>query len=145
LRFKTWCLKNGFSVQQALDSLQQGSSDENPLTPREPFLSGYRKIQEIRQNISGLTVSQRITFLFDAYGHTLKRETGKNIDESYGKLLGLAQEHMTDVDCFLDAVALAGDTDIFDKRAQQVSLLILHAAKGLENFPLFLSPAAKTI
>ncbi len=135
LRFKTWCLKNGFSVQQALDRLQQGSLNDNPLTPREPFLSGYRKIQEIRQNISGLTVSQQITFLFDAYGHTWKRESGKNIDESYGKLLGLAQEHVTDVDRFLDAVALSGDTDIFNERAQRVSLLTLHAAKGLE-FPI---------
>jgi DNA helicase II / ATP-dependent DNA helicase PcrA len=48
------------------------------------------------------------------------------------RLLLLAQTCAGDRARFLDAVALAGDADFWDTRADAVALLTLHAAKGLE-------------
>jgi DNA helicase II / ATP-dependent DNA helicase PcrA len=48
------------------------------------------------------------------------------------RLLLLAETCGGDHGKFLDAVALAGDADFWDARADGVSLLTLHAAKGLE-------------
>jgi len=51
------------------------------------------------------------------------------------RLIALAQTCGEDRARFLDAVALATDADDYDPRADRISLLTLHAAKGLE-FPV---------
>jgi len=50
-------------------------------------------------------------------------------------LRSLAERHGADVAHFLSEVALGADVDSWDPRADRVSLLTLHAAKGLE-FPV---------
>ena len=54
------------------------------------------------------------------------------IDLALQRLLPLAHTCGGDQARFLDAVALASDADFWDPRADGVSLLTLHAAKGLE-------------
>ncbi|MCG8511869.1 MAG: UvrD-helicase domain-containing protein, partial [Rhodospirillales bacterium] len=51
------------------------------------------------------------------------------------QLLGLAEICGNDLHRFIDAVALASESDGWDPRADRISLLTLHAAKGLE-FPV---------
>src|SRR5262249_50827334 len=51
------------------------------------------------------------------------------------RLIVLAQACGDDRTRFLDAVTLTSDAEFFDPRADRVSLLTLHAAKGLE-FPV---------
>jgi DNA helicase II / ATP-dependent DNA helicase PcrA len=62
-----------------------------------------------------------------------KDETA-TIDFALQRLLPIAESCGADQARFLDAVALASDSDFWDARADGVALLTLHAAKGLE-FP----------
>jgi DNA helicase-2/ATP-dependent DNA helicase PcrA len=50
----------------------------------------------------------------------------------------LAEKHGADLDAFQSELALGADVDLHDARAERVSLLTLHAAKGLEFRAVFL-------
>jgi DNA helicase-2/ATP-dependent DNA helicase PcrA len=50
----------------------------------------------------------------------------------------LAARHGTNLDAFLSELAVGVDVDLHDPRAERVSLLTLHAAKGLEFRVVFL-------
>ncbi|AHF93632.1 ATPase AAA [Opitutaceae bacterium TAV5] len=50
----------------------------------------------------------------------------------------LAEKHGADLDAFRSELALGVDVDLHDARAERVSLLTLHAAKGLEFRVVFL-------
>jgi len=54
---------------------------------------------------------------------------------SLAALRSLGARHRTDLPGFLSELALGSDVDLWDPRADRVSLLTLHAAKGLE-FPV---------
>jgi DNA helicase II / ATP-dependent DNA helicase PcrA len=63
---------------------------------------------------------------------TADKEKTAIVDLALQRLLPLAQTCGSDRARFLDAVELASDADFWDPRADGVSLLTLHAAKGLE-------------
>ena len=54
-------------------------------------------------------------------------------------LLPLAGKHGTDLDAFVNELTLGVDVDLHDPRAERVSLLTLHASKGLEFRVVFLA------
>jgi DNA helicase-2/ATP-dependent DNA helicase PcrA len=62
-------------------------------------------------------------------------EGAAGLPESLGPLRALAARHGENFEGFVSDLALGVDSDLWDPRAEAVSLLTLHAAKGLE-FPV---------
>ncbi len=76
----------------------------------------------------------------DAAGASLARAERPDADlrAILDGLRPLAKKHGADIDAFLGELALGVDVDLHDARAERVSLLTLHASKGLEFRVVFL-------
>ncbi len=139
LDFKIRCLKEKISTWDLLTHLFHGASREKLNAPTKRLLLGYGELEKIKRTISGLTLKEQLLFLSKAYGSLQQDKKDDTWEGNLEKLIRLAGDCSEDLDRFLEVVSLATDTDVYDERAQRVSLLTLHAAKGLEFPVVFIS------
>jgi DNA helicase-2/ATP-dependent DNA helicase PcrA len=136
--FMSWQQVQGLSLQQAL--LQAAECTDitprarNALSELGDILASLRVVNETA-TVAGLIDSllRRIDYL-----HYLNDGTpqGEARQENVKELLSVAQEYQdAGLDGFLEEVALVSDLDSADFNGDAVTLMTLHAAKGLE-FPV---------
>jgi len=113
-----------------------GCDNQPPITGSLPQPSG-----ELRSGADGVSVAELLMLARErAIGAVGTDEMGRAealaAVKSAADVLGpLAARCGTDLDRFLDELALGAEVDTWDPRADRISLLTLHAAKGLE-FPV---------
>ncbi len=131
--FKALCLENGLSLQEGFRRFSGGTE---PTVGR--LISNLDEAMAGIQELSPLPVAERLRALDRRYG---PRGASAGIPEAetafdaLDALVRLAGACGTDAEGFLEAVSLKKDADSWDEKAQKVSLMTLHAAKGLE-FPV---------
>lgn len=74
-----------------------------------------------------------------------KSEIDTELDTALELLLPVAARHGQDIEAFLAEVACDLDVDAWDPRAERVSLLTMHAAKGLEFRVVFVTGCERGI
>ncbi len=132
--FMSWQESRGISLGQALQDVEECSS----LSPRaiNAFNSFNRLISGAREQ--NLTPPELIEYLIKRSGYKEYIDDGsiqaaeklENLDE----LVTVAKE-FSDLDTFLEDVALITDMDSLKEGQSAITLMTLHAAKGLE-FPV---------
>jgi len=93
------------------------------------FIDGFAR------HVSGLTVADKLIYLSRQarIGNRLKSDP--KIRDAFDQVLHLAAGFGNDAEGFLENAALFRDPDVVDPKSQKVSLMTIHAAKGLE-FPV---------
>jgi DNA helicase-2/ATP-dependent DNA helicase PcrA len=127
---------------RSLDSARDDNPEEASGAPEEP------EVGSVPANFPAPTVSvaDLLKFLIDRTGY-IKQLEAEDTPEAFSRIENLrelvnaamdSRDRAETLDQFLDHAALIADADDYDQRAQ-ITLMSLHAAKGLE-FPLvFLS------
>lgn len=146
--FQAWQSSHGLSLLSALQQV-----DDCPdLTPkaRKAFselgdcLASLRRVSE-EASVGGLIDSllRRIDYLHYLDDGSLQAETRQ---ENVRELLSVAQEYQDEgLAGFLEEVALVSDLDSADFDGDAVTLMTLHAAKGLEFPVVFMSGMEESI
>lgn len=146
--FFAWQQAKGLTLEQALSDVSECSD----LTPR-----AHNSLNELGDMLASLrTVSQdaAVTGLIDSllrridYLHYLDDGTpqGEARQENVRELLSVAQEYQdAGLDGFLEEVALVSDLDGADFSGDAVTLMTLHAAKGLEFPVVFMTGMEESI
>ena len=138
----------GISLFEALSS-----TDEIPVTKRaKASLENFAAmIFDLLNDIEGKDVLSLIETVIKqtGYGDMLDKEAehdpqGESRKENVGEFLSVAKDYMDsnpegNLQDFLENVALVSDVDDFESSDSKVTLLTLHAAKGLEFLVVFLT------
>jgi superfamily I DNA/RNA helicase len=133
--FKDWCYRNRFTLSLGL--LKAARFPIPGLKPsRQQILNDFsRQLSQYKENMSDLSVAEKLLYLekktnlFDILNNDAK------IKEAFARLVEVAVNFKADLVGFLVAIALHTDTDVYAHQAEKVSLMTMHAAKGLE-FPV---------
>ncbi len=136
----------GVSMYEAIETLSQGEADGNSIQPRSArALSDFRElIQGLISESETLDLSELIDLVLERTGYKRyvqdEAERGEERWENLLEFRNTAREFL-DLDgrdaltAFLESVALVSDTDNLNEKADAVTLITLHQAKGLE-FPV---------
>ncbi|MBW2490852.1 MAG: UvrD-helicase domain-containing protein [Deltaproteobacteria bacterium] len=133
--FKDWCYRNRFTLQQGL--FQAARFPVPGLKPsRQQILNEFsRQLSQYKENISGLTVADKLLYLEKNTKLFGILNNDAKIKEAFVRLVEVAVNCGTDLIGFFSSIALHTDTDVYAQQAEKVSLMTMHAAKGLE-FPV---------
>ncbi|MCD4805247.1 MAG: UvrD-helicase domain-containing protein [Desulfobacterales bacterium] len=128
--FKTWCYKNKFSLKEAMLKTCRFPVDGMSRSSQQKLYGFIVNILKIKEKIKDLSLEEKLLYLSE------KTKIKDIITEQVLNNI-IVKTRNSDVKSsdFLSSIALHTDTDIYSSRAEKVSLMTMHTAKGLE-FPV---------
>jgi DNA helicase-2/ATP-dependent DNA helicase PcrA len=133
-KLDTWASANGESFDQAVLRFDEAGVGGRAATGIEKFLVMTTEIRKLQAKPATI-----IEEALERSGYLAELQNERSVEaegrlENLSELVGMAREYET-VDDFLEQVSLVSDTDDIDEEESTVTLMTLHAAKGLE-FPV---------
>jgi len=132
---KNWGYGNAFPSTEALRHVKRIPVPGMNRKSQQDIFEYVSWLERVTNAVEGFTVDKKILYLFE---HTPIRKIISEhpaTEASFKRLLKMSKAFDRSVRDFFSAVALHTDTDTYDSRAENVSLMTMHAAKGLE-FPV---------
>jgi DNA helicase-2/ATP-dependent DNA helicase PcrA len=148
INFLSWQTTSGFSLNQALTEAASCAD----ITPKAR--AGLAELGDILSSLRNLIEEASVAGLIDSllrridYYHFLEDGTpqGEARVENVKELLSMAQEYNeAGLDGFLEEAALLSDADNADLSNDSVTLMTLHASKGLEFPAVFMAGMEESI
>lgn len=146
--FLGWTLANGLTLQAALSMVAECDS----LTPKakKALADLHQILSSFRAEIEALPPDVLLDSLVKRLGYLAylddKTPQGESRQENVRELIGVAQGyHEAGLATFLEEVALISDLDTAEFGDDAVTLMTLHAAKGLEFPVVFMAGLEESI
>lgn len=137
--FKLWCYQKQFSLA---DGLRQAKRFPIPrLKPStQQMLNDFSDhLQDTQTKVAGMTVAQKLLYLTQHSNWITLYQNNVASREALDNLVVFSKRFGSSTTDFFAHVALHTDTDAYVSKAEKVSLMTLHAAKGLEFPVVFIS------
>lgn len=135
--FDVWRMQTGKGLEQALHDVESSGLSERAIRALIAFRTVLFDLRQIatKATVETLisTVARKTGYLDFINDGSLQAESRV---ENVNELISVAKEYQdADLALFLEEVALVSDVDAYDTAADAITLMTLHAAKGLE-FPV---------
>jgi len=134
-QFKGWCLQNRFALREGLKKAVRFPVPGLKASRQQTLNDFSNQISQYKTDISAMPVADRLCYLEKTTGLSRMLNKDAATREAFTGLVEFARQFESDRTEFLAAVALLTDTDVYTHKVEKVSLMTMHAAKGLE-FPV---------
>jgi superfamily I DNA/RNA helicase len=135
VQFIDWCLANRFGLREGLNKARRFPVPGLQAAKQQLLNDFSSQIDQFNLDMSALPVADRLHYLEKNTRLSPRLNKDAVIREAFDELVEFARQFDSDPTEFFTAVALHTDTDVYTHRVEKVSLMTLHAAKGLE-FPV---------
>ncbi len=134
-QLKAWFLSNDLEITALRYTVRQFPVAGLTRSRQERLYDFLGRLHTLQNEISGLGLKEKLIYLVEntRLSERLTTETGTR--EAFHRLLELSELFGYDTQAFIGELALCRDTDVYREEAEKVSLMTMHAAKGLE-FPV---------
>ncbi len=141
--FKSWSYKNSFSLDNALYHCSRFPIPGMSKQLRINFHAFIDSILRFKKEINGMSVEKKLQHFKEntQLGSTLKRNPEST--DTFNRLIDISKQHGNETTGFFATIALQTDTDIYSSQAEKVTLMTMHAAKGLEFPVVFIAGCEK--
>jgi DNA helicase II / ATP-dependent DNA helicase PcrA len=145
--FQAWAAKNRYTTSRALEALADGEATPLNSSAVKKFIEFHRMILEWRQEASSNNLAALLDSILIRTHYTMHLQETSDDNEQFmereenvKELRGLLDKNIgMPLNEFLEEIALVADIDTVSDALDAVTLLTLHAAKGLEYPVVFLT------
>jgi DNA helicase-2/ATP-dependent DNA helicase PcrA len=134
----TWAFENNYSFAEALENTNRFPVNQMKRERQSKFVHFIERISRQGVEMEGLNLQQKINFILENSLIRDKVASEKESRDVLEKFIKKSKQYRTAAELF-QASALQTDTDLFDSNTEKVSLMTLHASKGLEFPVVFVS------
>ncbi len=134
-RFKDWCLQNRFALAEGLKKALRFPVPGLRASRQQVLNDFSNQISQYKMDMSAMPVADRLRYLEKNTRLSGMFNKDTAIRQAFAGLIEFARQFNSDRTEFFAAVALHTDTDVYTYRIEKVSLMTMHASKGLE-FPV---------
>jgi superfamily I DNA/RNA helicase len=134
-QFIDWCLANRFCLREGLNKARRFPVPGLQAAKQQLLNDFSSQIGQFNLDLSALSVADQMHYLEKNTRLSPRLNKDAVIRQAFDELVEFARRFDSDRAEFFAAVALHTDTDVYTHRVEKVSLMTLHAAKGLE-FPV---------
>ena len=133
--FLTWGYTNAFTLNEALFHVQRFPIKGMSRVQQLKLDTIVKKLLMMKKSTTAMTVENKLQFIMDHSDTAVFTETDSQTKDALRLIKNYARPFFHNSRTFLTQMALTSDADMYDHKSENVVLMTLHAAKGLE-FPV---------
>ena len=143
--FKSWCYSKKFSQHQGLAKAKRFPVAGLSRSQQQRLIDFGEHLADIKNRTGDMTVVEQLQYLSQLPQLSAIVNSEPRAREAFNNLLTLSADYGDNIAEFLASAALDTDTDAYLPQAEKVSLMTMHAAKGLEFPVVFIAGCEKDL
>ena len=137
--FKDWCYQHRFTLQEGFVQAARFPIPGLKTSSQLVLNDLNERLENFKKELSGLPVSEKLWYLKKNTDLQGILNTDEKTSEAFVRLVETAAHSGSDITDFFCRIALHTDSDTYVKQAEKVSLMTMHASKGLEFAVVFIA------